>query len=346
MSANAPLVSVIVPVHNGAATLERTLRSIAAQSYERLEIIIVDDGSTDGSAELAAGFCATEPRARLLTQANAGVAAARNAGIAAATGPYCAPIDADDLWHERKIERQVAALRSAPEPPAFVYCWFRHIDGQDEVWRDGPAFAVDGRALQRHLYCNFVGNGSAPLFPRAAALAVGGYDERLRDRGAQGCEDLLLQLRLARHGPVACVPEFLVGYRFGPSSMSDDFLRMRASWREALRIFAGEEGQISPRLARWNAGRRALAEAETAALRKRFGRAAGLLMRAIIGFPTRTGFVLACRIARRIRRRQPETAPGRFDALDPGVAIPPDRWLAAIHRFDERKLRRIEVLEA
>ena len=94
-----PLVTAIVPAFNAAETIGETLESIARQSYRNLEILIIDDGSTDDTRRLALGFCASEGRARLLQQANGGVAAARNAGLTAATGRFVAPIDADDLWH-------------------------------------------------------------------------------------------------------------------------------------------------------------------------------------------------------------------------------------------------------
>lgn len=343
----APLVSVIIPVFNAAATLEETLRSVADQTYANLEILIVDDGSTDLSVDIAALFCAGDGRARLLRKRNGGVASARNAGLAEARGDYCAPVDADDLWHPTKIARQMKVMLAAPEPPSFVYCWFRHIDGQGQVWRDGPAFEECGAAIQRLVYCNFVGNGSALLFRREAALAVGGYDDRLQTQGAQGCEDLLLQLQLAKRGPVAAVPEYLVGYRFSPGSMSHDWARMRRSWQEALRIFDQEGGRVLPWVARRNEGRRSLLEAETAALRHAYGTSALLLWRSLRFYPARTMFVLACRLARRAGKRRAPT-PGFFHAQQAVVATPPDRWLAAIQRFDERRLRelRAEDVEA
>src|SRR5690349_4931277 len=213
-----PLVSVVLPAYNSQRTLAETLRSIARQSYRNLEIIIVDDGSSDGTAAVAAAFCAEDERARLLSQPNSGVAAARNRGLAAATGEWVAMIDADDLWHPTKIEKQVTAALAAPEPPGFVYCWFRTIDEEGRVTGSGEAHAVRGPALRRLLYVNFVGNGSAPLYARSAMVAAGGFEESLQADGAHGCDDALMQLRVARSSPVAVVPEFLVGYRHTPGS--------------------------------------------------------------------------------------------------------------------------------
>lgn len=104
-----PLVSVIVPVHNGARFLAAALDSVAAQDYGSVEIVVVDDGSSDNSAEIAASY-----RVRLLQQPNRGVAEARNAGVAESSGELLAFLDQDDLWLERKVSRQVAALEADP----------------------------------------------------------------------------------------------------------------------------------------------------------------------------------------------------------------------------------------
>ena len=341
-----PLVSVVVPAFNAQATLGETLRSIAAQDYRRLEILIVDDGSTDATAAIAAQFCDLEPRAKLLRKANGGVASARNHAIARARGDYVAPIDADDLWHAAKISRQVAAALAAPEPPGFVYCWFRDIEESGRVWRDGPALSVEGRALQRLACLNFVGNGSALLISRTALLEVGGYDESLRRLGAEGCEDLLVQLELARRQPDALVPAYLVGYRLTPSSMSSDADRMGRSWRKALEALDLED-RLSPRTLRWNEGSRALLLAETRALRGKAGGAFGSLGRAFRLDPVRTGFHLLLRTVRHLGRLfASERAARRFEEHAPEEPSPvTDRWLLALARFDQRRLDRVERLD-
>src|SRR5687768_4414886 len=155
---DGPLVSVVVPAFNAEDSLEATLRSVAGQSWRDLEIIIVDDGSTDRTAAIAEAFCARDPRGTLLRKANNGVASARNHGLAHARGEWVAPVDADDLWHPTKIGKQVAAALAAPEQPGFVYCWFRTVDGEGRVTGSGEAQAVDGPALRRLAYMNFVGN--------------------------------------------------------------------------------------------------------------------------------------------------------------------------------------------
>ena len=105
-----PLISVIIPVYNAQDTLRRALDSILGQTYRNLEIILVDDGSTDGSGAICDACAAADGRVRVLHQANAGVAAARNAGLGAVTGDYICWLDSDDAYHPTAIEKLYGAL--------------------------------------------------------------------------------------------------------------------------------------------------------------------------------------------------------------------------------------------
>jgi glycosyltransferase involved in cell wall biosynthesis len=105
------LVSCIVPVYNGESYLDQALNSMLGQTYRPLEVIAVDDGSTDGTAKLVADY---GNRVRYLSQPNSGHAAARNLGIREAKGEYVAFLDADDLWHPEKLARQVARFEARP----------------------------------------------------------------------------------------------------------------------------------------------------------------------------------------------------------------------------------------
>jgi len=106
------LISCIVPVFNGERYLAEALDSILAQTWRPLEVIVVDDGSTDGTAHIAAGYGA---EVSYIHQANAGPAAARNRGLDAAAGAFIAFLDADDLWHKEKLARQMARFEARPE---------------------------------------------------------------------------------------------------------------------------------------------------------------------------------------------------------------------------------------
>lgn len=348
-----PLVSVVVPSWNSELTLLETLRSVAAQTYRELEIIIVNDGSTDRTPALAAQFCGDEPRARLITQTNGGVASARNAGIAEARGDWVAPVDADDLWHPAKIGKQVAAVLAARERPGFAYCWFRVIDGDGNIVGSGPRWEIQGHGFNRIAYRNPVGNGSALLISRDAALRAGGYDPSLRARGAQGCEDVLLQLLIARDHPVALVPGHLVGYRRHPQSMSQDQARIVRSW-QAVYARMKAEGALTAQLERWNRADVELTLAEADAVAGNRAAAAARIANAVwLDPPRSTAFLLyrAARLAGRLARgRRPAPAPLQFLHADPAAVIPSDpdelgfarKTLTAI---DDARLRRLGELD-
>jgi glycosyltransferase involved in cell wall biosynthesis len=224
------LVSVIIPAYNAERTLGSTLASALAQTYPHLEVIVVDDGSTDRTADVAAAWAARDPRVRLSRQSNAGVAAARNLGLARAAGTFFAPLDADDLWHPDKITLQMKAMRSRMDAPAVVWTLYRLIDGADRIIADPmPGHLHDGDVYAALVLSNFIACASIPLVRRTAALEVGGYDTGLLAQRAQGCEDLKLYLALAERHTFAVVPQYLVGYRQARSSISRDVPQMMRS---------------------------------------------------------------------------------------------------------------------
>lgn len=223
------LVSVVVPAHDCAGTIDETLRSVRAQTHRRLEIIVVDDGSKDGSAAVVEAHAAVDERVRLIRQANAGVAAARNTGLNAARGELVAPIDADDLWRPRKLERQLQAMAAGGERIGLVYCWNAVIDAAGIVTAPNDRPRHHGDVIPNLLYGNFVGNGSCALMRKDAVLAAGGFDPTLRARGAQGCEDWRLYLMIAQSHRFAVVKEELVGYRRLTGTMSGDIAQMLRS---------------------------------------------------------------------------------------------------------------------
>ena len=217
-----PLASVIVPAFNAAWCVERTLRSIAAQTYPNLEVIIVNDGSTDDTAALVRWCIAGDARFRMVEQDNRGLVGARNRGIEESRGAYIAPIDADDLWHPDYVASQIAVLEASDPRTPFVFCYSYWIDEHDNVF---PAAAparrprADFIGLLRE---NAVGNGSCAVFRREKLLEAGGYDPTLKPRGALGGEDWKLSLLLTARHPAVVNPKFLVGYRRTARSLSAD----------------------------------------------------------------------------------------------------------------------------
>ncbi|MEO1554760.1 MAG: glycosyltransferase family A protein, partial [Pseudomonadota bacterium] len=107
-----PTVSVIMPVYNTAKYVEAAIQSVLAQTFTQFELLIIDDAGSDGSIDLCRAI--DDPRIRIISQANRGLAGARNTGIRNARGQYIALLDSDDLWEPRKLERHVEHLRLAP----------------------------------------------------------------------------------------------------------------------------------------------------------------------------------------------------------------------------------------
>lgn len=255
MDVSSPLISIIIPAYNAAAFLPRTLESVLSQTYPHFEVWVIDDGSQDETATIAQSFGQRDPRIRCLAQANQGVAVARNYGIAQAQGEWIAPIDADDIWYPRYLEKLVACLeQSALEqsmvmsrPVGVIYAWSIDIDATDQPIGGFHAAKVAGNVYRTLVCHNFLGNASATLIARSALQQVGGYDATMRQQQAQGCEDWDLYLRLAAAYDFAVVPEFLVGYRKLAASMSGDGRTMARSQDILLqRVY-----QDHPTLPRW-----------------------------------------------------------------------------------------------
>jgi glycosyltransferase involved in cell wall biosynthesis len=198
-------VSVVIPCYNYGRFLGQALRSVLDQTLAPLDIVVVDDGSTDDSRQIAASFGA---RVRVLAQANQGVSAARNTGIAATNGEYVAFLDADDFWHPHKLAAQIARL--APSGAALVHCATIEVDG------DGRECALvtagkRGRPLRELALRRdpvILGGGSGAVVRRAALEKVGGFDVALSTSA-----DWDMWRRLLTHFDIEFCPEPLVYYR-------------------------------------------------------------------------------------------------------------------------------------
>ncbi len=193
-------VSVVIPTFQRAALLPRALESVRAQTRPAGEVIVVDDGSTDGTGEL---LRRDFPEFRHLRRENGGVSAARNQGIAAARSEWIALLDSDDAWRPAKLERQLAALAAAPE---------HRICHSDEIWiRDGRRVnpgrrhAKRGGWIFRHCLPLCAISPSAVLIHRSVFADAGLFDEELAV-----CEDYDLWLRITARYPVLLVDEPLV----------------------------------------------------------------------------------------------------------------------------------------
>jgi glycosyltransferase involved in cell wall biosynthesis len=248
------LVSVIIPAFNAAENIRQTLDSVLAQTYQQIEVIVVDDGSLDATGAIVKEFVAKDARIQLVRQSNAGVGAARNTAIRKARGKYIAPLDADDFWFPEKLEKQVARIEQCGNETGLVYCWSTLID-KDGALVDDCSQTVEGRPRQALILRNVVGNGSVPLFRAAALEKVGLYLTRAEQGGAQGCEDWDLYLRLSEQFGVRVVPEYLMGYRQSGSSMSVNAEKMAASYAVVMGRARERNSDLPAAIFRWSAGR-------------------------------------------------------------------------------------------
>ncbi len=241
-----PLVSAIIPVYNGRRFLLDAVESVLEQTYSEVECIVVDDGSTDGSAKLLR----SEPDVRLITQPRRGVSAARNRGGAAASGEYLAFLDADDVWLAEKLAAQVQSAKD--DSAEFVVCGFRTVDQQLSV--QGPPRRLHSEhplALGLLLFdgrTSGAASSSTLLCKREAFKALGGY---ARDLSTSA--DLDLMVRAALRHRLSIVPEPLVLCRMHGANMSKNVRLMESDMR---RVIERAEKQVPE--ARDRATRRAI----------------------------------------------------------------------------------------
>jgi hypothetical protein len=208
-----PRISVVLPVYNGAADIQKAVDSVLAQTFGDYELIIINDGSKDNSAQLLDAL--QDPRIRLFHQDNMGLAGTLNRGIGLARGQYIARQDQDDLSHPERFARQLAFMEANPECGLLgtaAQIWVG--DQATERAHDHP---TDHGSLSFELLFNNPFVHSSIMMRKSVVDAVGGYTT---DPARQPPEDYELWSRMARAARVANVPERLLVYREVPASMS------------------------------------------------------------------------------------------------------------------------------
>lgn len=238
--ARSPRVTVVTAAYNGEQFLERTLRSLQAQSFRDFEALVIDDGSTDGSAAIVESFARRDPRIRLLRQQNEGIAKALNHGVREARGELIAFLDHDDLWHPDKLVRQVREFDRS-DAVGLVGCYSTLIDedGRNLGWRFGTS--AKGDVYREMLSCDLVGGGSVALLRRAAVDEVGFFDS---DPRISGRSDWDMWLRIVRSWEYVGIEEVLVGYTRCPTNYSRDYEKMLAAGEAVLAKAAAIDPEI------------------------------------------------------------------------------------------------------
>lgn len=221
-----PGVSVIIPTYNHAHYLPQAVGSVVAQTFSAWELIIVDDGSTDDSAAVAAELA--EPRIRTVSQANQGLSAARNMGIRHAQGAYLAFLDADDAWEANFLARCLQVLQGDPSL-AGVVTGHRMIDENGNLLPQAGGLALPAAEFRGRIVEGGFFPPHAAVTRAATVREVGAFDTQLTS-----VEDLDLWLRISAHHAMQAIPDRLARYRVYPGSMSTDVGRMHANYLRVL----------------------------------------------------------------------------------------------------------------
>lgn len=211
-------ISVVIPAYNSEKTIAATVSSVLDQTFADLEVIVINDGSTDKTLDIVEEF--TDPRVQCFSYENGGLPTARNRGISHATGEYISFLDSDDLWTKDKLSKQLDVLTSSASIGA-VYSWtynmFDIMYGYPKnIAKAAPVF-YQGNVYSELLIYNFLGHGSNLLMKRSVLDEVGHFDPDFKV-----AEDWEFYLRIARRWDFGLVPEYQIFYRKTSTSMSSD----------------------------------------------------------------------------------------------------------------------------
>lgn len=234
------LVSVIVPVYKVEDYIAQTIQSVLNQTYPHFELLIIDDESSDRSIEICQQF--TDPRLKIISQTNRGLAGARNTGIRNAKGDYLAFLDGDDLWLPEKLAQHIKHLESSPEV-GVSFSRSQFID------RHGNSLGIYQMPKLKgitpeHLLCrNPIGNGSAPVIRRETLAAIrfaenryGTVEDFYFDENFRQSEDIECWIRIAAQTTwkIEGIPEPLTLYRVNAEGLSANILKQLDSWEQVI----------------------------------------------------------------------------------------------------------------
>lgn len=280
-----PKVDIIIPAYNAAKYLPAAIESVIAQTFDDWRILLIDDGSTDNTAETVAPFISRlGPKFLYIHQPNAGLPAARNTAIRNSDAEFLALLDADDVWLPCRLSESLKCFEDRPQV-GLAYGFNDRIDTEgnlidtfDRRQRHG-----EGR-IARYIYMRRVDLPCPTItFRRSAVDQVGLFDETLR-----ATEDRDLWFRIALHYEVALAPTVIAHYRTSPGSMSTDPQRMLTAQLQFIEKHYGAPGcgKIVRRIALARVYRQ---HAEALTLRRRRWAALKSLLRSLLFYPLDTG---------------------------------------------------------
>lgn len=236
---NPPLISVVLAVYQGEETVFQSILSVLHQTYSHLELIAVDDGSTDGTLERLKSI--QDKRLIILTQSNQGTAAARNLGISQARGEYIGFIDADDAWFPEKLAVELATIQRSGNPHGIVYSWYYGADEDNRLVNFSPPYRDRGDIFQTVLLRESVLLPSTTLFHRQVFETLGGFP------ADQYHEDRVFSLLACRHFPAYPTERRLVVYRQSQSGKCRSILsRFDLAVEKELSVVESLKKELSP----------------------------------------------------------------------------------------------------
>jgi glycosyltransferase involved in cell wall biosynthesis len=239
-----PTLTIVIPAYNVERYVREATLSALNQTRRDIEVIVVDDGSTDGTVAALAGI--EDPRLRVISQANCGLSGARNTGIREARGNYIGFLDADDRWMPEKAEKHLA-LMEGDAGIGVTYCHSLYIDEQSADKGRILFSRSKNPTLAQMVRRNRVGNGSSPIVLAECFKRAGLFDETLRS-----CEDWEMWVRIMRetHFSARLVPEVLTCYRVNTDSLSMNFAPFLENAERACARVERETAGVSKRVHR------------------------------------------------------------------------------------------------
>jgi glycosyltransferase involved in cell wall biosynthesis len=233
-----PEVSVIIPTHNYGHFIKGAIKSVLSQSFSDLELIVVDDGSTDGTKNFISAF--KDSRILYINQKNRGLASARNNGIKIASGEYVGFLDADDLWMPEKLELQLSIFKKK-ENVGLVYTGYEVVDDSGTYIAKRKAHKIEGDLISQLILGNIVsGSATTSLIRGKCFKTVGLFDETLRS-----CEDWDMWLRIARVWNFECINQPLAKIRLHSDNMTNDPRRIEKGLFSVIEKFYSDENLSS-----------------------------------------------------------------------------------------------------